>query len=308
MRIAIFTDIHHHDRDVAQRHCTSAMPLLREIFTRFADPQSAPEMRPDLALSLGDLIMAGRKQSPEDCRRNDARNLNDILTCFAQTGFQPIHHIHGNHEDKNLSRSDVAAIAAGHGADFSSKLVEQDGLSLVLWSPGTRIAPETNGASPVPTEELNWLETTLARVSHPAIVLTHLPLDGDLTDFKKSSLDGRPNPVFGRKILSPDYFATHYPNAEKIRDIIAASGKIVACLAGHAHWNEARMERNVAYITLPSLVENADGRPHGGWAMLHSDSQNRTIQIDVHGATPCRYRLGTDKSSKSLIIQLLNPR
>lgn len=303
MRIAIFTDIHHNNQNIARRHCTSAIPILRETFNHFA----SPVFRPDMIVSLGDLIMASRKSLAQESLQDDAQNLNEILGFFAQSGFAPIHHIHGNHEDKNLSRSEVASIAAKHGADFSSKVIERGGLSLVLWSPGARIAPETNGAVKISGAELNWLETTLAKVNHPAIVMTHLPLDGDLTDFKKSSLDGRPNPVFGKKTLRPDYFATHYPNTMQIREIIAQSGKVVACLAGHAHWNEARMQDNVAYITLPSLVEDANNQPHKGWAMLENDSQNKAIHIMVHGATPCRYRISTDKSNKSFDIQQLSP-
>lgn len=301
MRIAVFTDIHHNDQNIAQRHCTSAVPLLCETFNRFSNPSA----RPDMMISLGDLIMASRNPDPQERIQHDARHLDEILGCFAQSGYA-VHHIHGNHEDKNLSRAAVAAIAGRHGMDFSSRLIERDGLSLVLWSPSARIVPDTNGAPAVPEKDLHWLETTLSRVAHPAIVMTHLPLDGDLTDFQKSSFDGRPNPVFGKKERRPDYYATHYPNAPQIRDIIAASGKVVACLAGHAHWNEARMQDNVAYITLPSLVEDASGQPHQGWAMLESDSPDRAIQIMVQGVAPCRYRIGTDKPNKSFDIQRLS--
>ncbi len=303
MRIAVFTDIHHNDQNIAHRHCTSAIPILCDTFNRFANPV----LRPDMIISLGDLIMASRKALAQECFQDDTQHLNEILGFFAQSGFGPVHHIHGNHEDKNLSRAAVAAIAAKQGADFSSKIIEQGGLSLILWSPGTRIAPETNGAMAVPAAELSWLKTALAKVNHPTIVMTHLPLDGDLTDFKKSSLDGRPNPVFGKKTIRPDYFATHYPNTKQIREIIAQSGKVVACLAGHAHWNEARMQDNVAYITLPSLVENANNQPHKGWAMVENDSQNKAIHIMVHGAAPCRYRISTDKANKSFDIQQLSP-
>lgn len=301
MRIAVFTDIHHNDQNLTSRHCVSAKPLLRQIFAKFADP----ETRPDMVVSLGDLIMAARDGTVLECRRNDAGHLEEILDCFAQTGFEPVHHIHGNHEDKNLTRFDVAEIASRYGMDFSSRAIQRDGVSLVLWSPGARIVPETNGAPPVSRAELNWLDATLSRVTHPAIVMTHLPLDGDLTNFKQSSLDGKPNPVFGMKTLKPGYYATHYPNAPQIRDLIARSGKVVACLAGHVHWTEARMDQNVAYITVPSLVENAEGKPHGGWAMVDHDSENREINIRIRGATPCTYRVSTDKTDKFLRSQRL---
>lgn len=307
MRIAVFTDIHHHDRNIAQRHCRQALPLLRDIFARFADPETAAENRPDMAISLGDLIMASRNMAALECRRNDADKLDEVLACFAQTGFHPIHHIHGNHEDKNLLRSDVAEIAARHGMDFSSRVIEGEGLSLVLWSPNVRIVPETNGAPAVSAEELGWLKTTLSTVNYPAMVLTHLPLDGDLTDFRKSSFDGRPNPVFGRKTARADYFATHYPNVQEIRATLEESGKVIACLSGHTHWNNARIEKNIVYISLPSLVEDAQGAPHAGWALIQNDTENRQIQIDVRGAQPYRYRINTDGYCKSLFIQYLKP-
>lgn len=289
-KVAVFTDVHHNDTDVAQRHCTAAIPSLREIFNRFSNPQ----MRPDLLVSLGDNILAQRVGTPEDCIRKDAKRLDEIVECFSQSGIANIFHLHGNHEDKNMPRAVVDAVAARHNTAFGSRLIEMDNVSLVLWSPDVRILRENDGALPFSDVELGWLAATLDRAAHPVVVLTHLPLDGDVTNFLSSSMDGRANPVFGKKIGTGGMltYGTHHPNVAEARRIIAESEKVVACMAGHTHWNEVHFMDNVAYITLPSLVENAGGAPHGGWAMMDICGDGGVVRIDVHGATPCRHVLG----------------
>lgn len=301
MRIAIFTDVHHNDENIARRHCVSAIPSLREKFAHFA----APGQRPDMMITLGDLIMARRGGTPSERVKADASRLGEILHCFASSGVDRVYHIHGNHEDKNLTRTQVGLVASRTRSAYGSRHIELEGLSIILWSPDVRIVKEKNGASPVSGAELDWLKTTLDRVTNPAIVMTHLPLDGDLTDFTKSMIDGRPNPVFGKKPPGqyPVPFATHYPNAPEIRKIIADSGRVMACLAGHTHWNEARVVNNVAYITIPSLVENAEGQPHRGWAMMHINPKTSVVQIDVLGASPCNYQIQSAKPRNIVEIQ-----
>lgn len=289
-RIAVFTDVHHNDSNVAQRHCTSAIPSLRNIFNRFANPAECP----DIMLTLGDNILARRGGGLLDCIEDDVNRLDEVLECYSTSGISKIFHLHGNHEDKNMPRHVVDAVAARNNTAFGSRLIEMDDVSLILWSPDVRILRENRGALPFADSELEWLETTLKQAMHPAIVMTHLPLDGDVTNFLRSTVDGRPNPVFGKKMGTGAVlpFGTHHPNVFAARQIIEESGKVIACLAGHTHWNEMHILGGVAYITLPSLVENANGVPHGGWAMIDVNPDGPGLRINVHGATPCKYFLG----------------
>jgi hypothetical protein len=289
-RIAIFTDVHHNDSNVAQRHCTAAIPSLRTIFNRFANPQE----RPDILLTLGDNILARRGGMVQDCINDDASRLDEVLECFSTSGIAKIFHLHGNHEDKNMPRDLVDDVAARYATPFGSRLIEMDDVSLVLWSPDVRILRDNQGALPFSDFELEWLSATLDRAMNPVIVMTHLPLDGDVTDFLFSSIDGRANPVFGTKIgmggVLP--YGTHHPNVVAARKIIEDSDKVIACLAGHTHWNEMHSMGGVAYITIPSLVENAGGKPHGGWAMVDVGADGPAVRIKVYGATPCTHLLG----------------
>jgi Icc protein len=289
-RIAIFTDVHHNDSNVAQRHCTSAIPSLRSIFNHFANP----DMRPDAVVTLGDNILARRGGALQDCIHDDAERLDEVLGCFAESGISKTFHLHGNHEDKNMPRFVVDRIAARHNTAFGSRVIELEDVSLVLWSPDVRILRDNAGALPFSDSELEWLSSTLDNVRHPAIVMTHLPLDGDVTNFLRSTIDGRPNPVFGKKVGTDAMlpYGTHHPNVMAARRIIEKSEKVVACLAGHTHWNEMHFMGGVAYITLPSLVENANGKPHGGWAMIDVSAEGPAVRINVHGATPCTHMLG----------------
>lgn len=289
-RIAIFTDVHHNNADVAQRHCTAAIPSLRAIFNHFA----APEKRPDMVVSLGDNIMARRDGTAQDRARYDAMRLDEVLECFSMSGVSSVYHLHGNHEDKNLPRDNVDQIASRYNTAFGSRLIETDDLSLVLWSPDVRILHENYGALPYSDTELQWLSSTIDRAAHQVIVLTHLPLDGDVSNFLRSTFDGRANPVFGKKVGTPGMvkFSTHHPNVAAARQVIEESGKVIACLAGHTHWNEKHIMGGVAYITLPSLVENAAGKPHGGWAMVDVLPDEKLVRVKVHGASPCTHVFG----------------
>lgn len=289
-RIAVFTDVHHNDTNVAQRYCTAAIPSLRNIFNRFANP----EQRPDVLVTLGDNILARRGGALHDCIIDDANRLDEVLECFSTSGISKTFHLHGNHEDKNMPRHIIDDVAARNNTAFGSRLIELDDVSLVMWSPDVRILRENDGALPFSDSELQWLSSTLDRATHPVIVMTHLPLDGDVTNFMRSTMDGRPNPVFGKKFGTGGMlpFGTHHPNVQAARRIIEGSEKVIACLAGHTHWNELHFMGGVAYITLPSLVENANGKPHGGWAMINFNADGPAMRIDVHGATPCTHLLG----------------
>ncbi len=44
----------------------------------------------------------------------------------------------------------------------------------------------------------------------------------------------------------------------RLRQVIEASGKVVAVFNGHVHWNHLDVIAGIPYITLQSMVENLD--------------------------------------------------
>lgn len=299
MTIKLYADIHHTPEDKGNKLGSQAIALLKQDFSSAASGKTG-----ELRIGMGDLITARREGGMGDRRATDIQNMHAIMETLAAGHVH--FHVHGNHEDENLTRSDVEGIASQHGLLIQSMLLRHEDLSVILWAPDASIRKENGGSLTVPKSELDHLSQMIYDARGPSIVLTHLPLDGDVTNFAQSNVDGRVNPVFGRGVSIP--YATHYPNSAEIRDVISGSGKVMACIAGHTHWNEARMIDDVAYITLPSLVERfvqADGQSvaWNGRAAVNFNAQKDALRIDVYGQAPVSYDVCNAAHGRKLAIK-----
>lgn len=299
MTIRIITDIHYNPADHGSKLSTHTLPLLCAQFNAV----SADERKKTLTLNLGDFIIASRKQTLEERRSEDLKNADAILSALAQMDVR--HHLPGNHEDRSLSRPDMSGIAHKYGAQIGSQVLEHDGLSIVLWAPDTSMRKENGGTLPVAPADLDWLRNALKQAGPRAVVMTHIPLDGDVTDFSRSAVDGQAHPILVHGATMP--YAVRYPNAPEIRRIIAGSGKVIACIAGHTHWNHASCHDGVAYITVPSLVErvyDAAGKalPWNGSALIEYDAEKGEMSVEIGGLKPASYRVASGKKGGSLTI------
>ena len=261
LTIGLVTDIHH-GSTTGTKIGTAALPLLGE----FRDWANGLPL--DTVVDLGDRI------NNVDATQ-DARLTREVATAFG--GFRaPRAHILGNHDNHALSRIDAQEAM---GLSFESWSRDVAGHHLVFWNADTHV---TGDGLVFAADELGWFERDLAGTNLPTLVFTHLPLDD-------GSMVG--NFYFEK------YFAghAHYRNGNAAREIIERSGNVVACLAGHTHWNTRSTIDGVHYLTIQSLTESYTTHPHpaAAWALLRI--ADGALSLEVFGRDPVLCRLPVRK-------------
>ena len=256
LKIALIADIHH-GVDVGTKLGTAAMTLMRP-FVDWVD-----HVQPDLVVELGDRI--------NDLDRDtDIRWTKEVARVFDEVRA-PCVHILGNHDVLRLDRRESEDALQ---TSFASHSRDVNGYHLVFWN--SAVAFEDGGYH-LPASDLEWLETDLAATGLPTLVFSHLPLDN-------GSMLG--NFYFER--LVPH--GAHYFEGAAAREVIERSGKVIACLAGHAHWNQRHTIDGVHYITLHSLTESFTTHPYptGAYGVLVIDEH---LTVEVFGRDPALHRL-----------------
>jgi Icc protein len=256
LKIALIADIHH-GNDIGTKLGSAALVLMQP----FVDWVNA--IRPDLVVELGDRINDVDKDA-------DLKWTQDVAHVF--TAVQPpCVHILGNHDANQLARAEseeaMQTTFAPHSRDVQ-------GYHLVFWNSAVQV--EQGGFHLAPAD-LDWLQTDLVATDLPTLIFSHLPLDNG-------------------SMLGNFYFETaapggaHYAEGAVARDIIERSGKVIACLAGHTHWNAHNTIDGVHYITIHSLTESFTTHPYptGAFGILAIDD---TLTVEVFGRDPAWYRL-----------------
>lgn len=85
--------------------------------------------------------------------------------------------------------------------------------------------------------------------------------------------------VFCHQRLELQVGANYVKNADAVRSIIAASGKVIAVLMGHAHTNSLTYIDNIPYVVLQALIEGA--HPLNAYAIL--TVENDLVSIEGFG-------------------------
>lgn len=256
VKLAAIADIHY-GRDDETKCGTRALELLDAALGEI------DAFAPELLVDLGDRIT---DESPGEDRLLSAEVAKRFKRCSI-----PRVHLLGNHDIEFL---DVGEQERELECPLESHSRHIGGRQLVFW----RADPTyRRGNLRIPEADLQWLERELSTASYPAVVFTHVPMDG-------GSMHG--NYYFDR---NPDGRANHY-NVEAARRIITDSDCVVLAVAGHAHWNRLNTVDGVHFVTIQSLTERFTTYPEasGAWAEIEIGD---TIRIDVHGRDPIRFVL-----------------
>ena len=256
LKIALIADIHH-GVDVGTKLGSAALTLMRP----FVDWVDA--INPDLVVELGDRINDLDKDA-------DLRWTKEVAKVF--TGINPpCVHILGNHDDHRLARVESEQAMQ---TTFASHSRDLNGHHLVFWNSAVEIE---QGGYHLPETDLTWLASDLAATELPTIVFSHLPLDN-------GSMLGN----FYFEKLVPR--GAHYAEGAAARDVIERSGKVIACIAGHTHWNQRHTIDGVHYITIHSLTESFTTHPYptGAFAILSIEEH---LTVEVFGRDPALHRL-----------------
>ncbi len=99
----------------------------------------------------------------------------------------------------------------------------------------------------VPNVQLDWLRRDLAAASLPVIIFVHQLLDGEGN--------------------------LYVDNAEDIRNILHASGKIIAVFQGHKHVGDYNIIEGIHYYTLKAMVDGsgAENNSYATVEVLHDN-------------------------------------
>jgi len=124
----------------------------------------------------------------------------------------------------------------------------------------------------VPSQaELDWLRADLNDTTLPAVVFTHVPLNGAA--------------MTGNFYFQNNTDSATLQRAGEARAVIEAAGNVVLCVAGHVHWNHSSTIDGIRYLTLQSLTESftTQEEASGAWAEIEIGDQ---VRWRAHGGDP----------------------
>lgn len=263
VKVAVISDIHH-GPDRGSKRGSRAKGLVQKFAVWLSKNPH------DIAVELGDRI------SDVD-READLVFVREVADWFREIRI-PMHHLVGNHDAKKLGIAEQETIL---GRPLQSRSLDLNGWHLVFWSAHV-VLDDAKGFSLGP-DDLNWLQHDLSRTELPTVLFTHVPLDN-------GSMKGN----FYFEKFCPHHAHYSESEAERIRDVIERSQKVVLCINGHTHWNAYHCIDGVHYITIPSLTETFTTYPKSAeaWASIILDKK---ISIKVFGKTPMKYELKPKK-------------
>ncbi|MEY2934358.1 MAG: hypothetical protein RL033_5107 [Pseudomonadota bacterium] len=231
--------------------------------------------RPELVLNLGDVLS-------DASRELDRENYAHFCSLLEDAGA-PVLHVAGNHDQVNLSDSDLLELwqleqrwpqALRHEGS-TAYAVDFGGLRFVilstLWQPPDGVF--------LGRGQLGFLDQCLGSAPGLCVLLTHQSLS-------EMSLVGN------RWFEDVPHLALIQERAE-IRRVLERHGNVLAAFNGHAHWNHIDVIAGVPFITVQSLTENAtpEAVPTPAAASALVELSGSGVQLYVSGAQPVRFAL-----------------
>jgi predicted phosphodiesterase len=241
-RFGIVTDCHYADAEAAGSRFYRQSP---DKLAECVELMNAEKV--DFLIELGDF----KDQDKPPIEQKTLSYIETIEEVFRK--FRgPTYHVLGNHDLDSISKEQFLARVESTNIDSNRSYYSFDAnrLHCVVLDATYR----TDGAdydrgnfdwtdANVPTQELTWLVQDLAAASRPVIVFTHQLLDGTGSVYIK--------------------------NASQVRQILEASGKVLAVFQGHHHAGSYSNIAGIHYYTLKALVEGA-GAESNSYAIVEA--------------------------------------
>jgi SAM-dependent methyltransferase len=252
----------------SQRKLTAQAPdILKDVLR-----EGRERTKLDGVVDLGDLIEHAGRAVAEDARAaTDLANFRKTLDIFNECRL-PTFHCIGNHPVMSATERALTD-ALGLDKPYYARDIG-DHRIIMLHSRFTHRADSPGHKSGsgiyIDDAQLAWLRDELARTDKNVLVCSHHPIsDQDLTG---------------------NVWFEQYPqcalmtNRAQVQEILGNSGKVIAVLNGHTHWNHlAKDHYGTTHITVQSLSENFrnDGTPAAtyGIAIL----KDATFNLEVFG-------------------------
>ena len=241
-RFGIVTDCHYADADAAGTRFYRESP---GKLTECVELMNAEKV--DFLIELGDF----KDQNTPPVEQKTLSYLEAIEEVF-QKFHGPAYHVLGNHDLDSISKEQFLTRAENTNIDSDRSYYSFDvnRLHCVVLDATYRAdgADYDHGNfdwtdANVPTAELAWLVQDLAAADSPVIVFTHQLLDGTGSVYVK--------------------------NAAQVRQILQASGKVLAVFQGHHHSGSYSNIAGIHYYTLKALVEGT-GAENNSYAIAEA--------------------------------------
>ncbi len=250
-RFGIVTDSHYANRNYSNRFCSESLDKMTECV------ELMNKQEVDFLVELGDF----KDQDDPPVEENTISYLQAVEAIFRQFRGSPvggqgsIYHVLGNHDMDSISKSQFLTNVENTGItpNVSYYSFDLNGLHIVIldanyssdgtdYDHGNFSWTDAN----IPAAELEWLEQDLASAGGPVIVLIHQLLHGT-----------------GSHSVN---------NAADVRQILEASGKVLAVFQGHNHAGAYLEVGGIHYYTLKAMVEGS-GAQNSAYAIVevHSD-------------------------------------
>lgn len=266
-KIAFLSDVHiapAYTYDVFRRKMTKyALPCIRSFLDRIASQGDF-----SFAVQLGDLIQDADRDTDRIHYQKGAALLSRCVV--------PVHHLAGNHDTANLSPDEIASILNRKGLYYSFDHGAHHFIFLHTCVPD----PETSPRIIIPEEQMAWLEKDLDQTDKPTTVFCHHSLaDQDLTG----------NPWFAR---TPEECLVE--NRKEVRQLLKHSGRVIAVVNGHLHWNHTDWHDGIPFLTVQSAIEVVDDKrtPADAWGVI-TINRNR-FSLNQYGKDPFAFSYAFD--------------
>jgi len=251
-RFGIITDLHYANRQYSTRYCSESLDKLNECV------ELMNKQEVNFLIELGDF-----KDQDEPPVEANTITYVQAAEAVLQRFTGSTYHVLGNHDMDSISKAQFLTNVENTGiaSDASYYSFELNGLHFVVLdanfsSNGTAYdhGNFTWTDAIIPSAELDWLKQDLAFANGPVIVFTHQLLDG-----------------------TGSYYVG---NAAAVRQILEASGKVMAVFQGHHHAGAYNLLRGIHYYTLKAVVEGS-GAQNNAYAIVevHPD---RSITVSAY--------------------------
>lgn len=256
LRIGLMTDLHHADKPAAgSRHYRETLDKLAEA------ARELQSHRPDFIVELGDFIDAADSVDVE------RRYLATINRPFSEI-CPDRHYVLGNHCVDTLTK---AEFLGGIERERSFYSFDRGEFHFIVLDACFRGDGEPYGRKNfvwtdpnIPPQELEWLRGDLAQTAKKTLVFTHQRLD-----------------------VSDNH---GIKNAPAVRELLEASGKVLAVFQGHSHKNDVKEIGEIFYCTLAAMIEGS-GPQNNSYSLLrifpsgeiHLDGFRRQADYRWHG-------------------------
>lgn len=263
LKLAFVTDIHVGPEARFDGKLRKLSHRATDLLQSFVERMNAT-VRPDAVVHLGDAI-------EDEGRVLDKQRYRSVIDTLKGLAC-PVFHVAGNHDSVHLGDTELVAMWGRTGSTHYA--VDLGGHRLVVLH--THEIKDQRVF--VDEEQLRWLESELSQAGPPVVVAMH-----------HSAAD---QVLIGNRWFERAAHICLVQERKRLRSIIEGSGRVVAVVNGHLHWNQLTVHAGVPYVTVQSLIENLDddapGRPASAHAVL-SVTRSRVL-VEVFGEETARYQ------------------